>query len=62
MKDWGIALWVAALAGFLKALDRHGGLVIPRVINKSAAFAERLIPRSVIAKLVARLSRPGPAS
>ena len=46
----------------LKALDRHGGLVIPGVINKSVAFAERLIPRSVIAKLVARLSRPGPAS
>lgn len=46
----------------LKALDRHGGLVIPGVINKSAAFAERLIPRSVITKLVARLSRPGPAS
>ncbi len=46
----------------LKALDSHGGLVIPGVINKSVAFAERLIPRSVIAKLVARLSRPAPAS
>ena len=46
----------------LKALDSHGGLVIPGAINKSVAFAERLIPRSVIAKLVARLSRPAPAS
>jgi uncharacterized protein len=46
----------------LKALDSHGGLVIPGMINKSVAFAERLIPRSVIAKLVARLSRPAPAS
>jgi uncharacterized protein len=44
----------------LKALDRHGGLVIPGAINKFAAFAERLIPRSIIPKLVARLSRPRP--
>lgn len=46
----------------LRALDHHGGLVIPGVINKSVALAERLIPRTVVPKLVAKLSRPRPGS
>jgi uncharacterized protein len=42
----------------LKALDRGGGLVVPGFTNKIALFAERFIPRRVVPKLVAKMSRP----
>ncbi len=42
----------------LRALDRGGGLVIPGAINKFAAFAERFIPRSQVARLVKWISKP----
>lgn len=42
----------------LRKLDRGGGLVIPGAINKFAAFAERFIPRSKVAKLIKNLSKP----
>ena len=42
----------------LRALDRGGGLVIPGAINKFAAFAERFIPRSQVAKLIKKISKP----
>lgn len=42
----------------LEVLDRGGGLVVPGLVNKIALFVERLIPRSAIPKLVAKMSRP----
>jgi short-subunit dehydrogenase len=42
----------------LRALDRGGGLVIPGGMNKFAAFAERFIPRSQMARLVKKISKP----
>jgi len=42
----------------LRALDRGGGLVIPGAVNKFAAFAERFIPRSKVARLIKRISKP----
>ncbi|HEV7797844.1 MAG TPA: SDR family oxidoreductase [Pyrinomonadaceae bacterium] len=42
----------------LRMLDRGGGLVIPGAINKFAAFAERFIPRSKVAKLIKNISKP----
>ena len=41
----------------LETLDRGGGLVIPGVANKFAAFAERFVPRGKVARLVAKMSR-----
>jgi short-subunit dehydrogenase len=42
----------------LRALDRGGGLVIPGAINKFAAFAERFVPRSKVARLIKKISKP----
>jgi uncharacterized protein len=42
----------------LKQLDRHGGLLVPRRINKVMAFSNRLMPLQVSAKIVARAMRP----
>jgi short-subunit dehydrogenase len=41
----------------LEVFDRGGGLVIPGVANKFAAFAERFVPRGKVARLVAKMSR-----
>lgn len=46
------------VAAALRALDRSGGLVIPGGVNKFAAFAERFVPRSKVARLVKKLSKP----
>lgn len=46
----------------LGALDCGGRLVIPGMINKSVALAERLIPRTLLPRLVAKLSRPRSAT
>ena len=42
----------------LKQLDRHGGLLVPRRINKVMAFSNRLMPLKVSARIVARAMRP----
>lgn len=42
----------------LRTLDRGGGLVIPGAINKFAAFGVRFIPRSKVARLIKKLSKP----
>jgi len=42
----------------LRALDRGGGLVIPGGMNKFAAFAERFVPRSKVARLIKKISKP----
>jgi short-subunit dehydrogenase len=42
----------------LQRLDRGGGLVVPRFINKLMAFSNRLMPLHVAAKLVKRAMRP----
>ncbi len=41
----------------LHALERGGGLVIPGAVNKFAAFAERFIPRSKVARLIKKISK-----
>jgi short-subunit dehydrogenase len=46
------------VAESLRVLDRGGGLVIPGTVNKLAAFAERFVPRSKVARLVKKLSQP----
>lgn len=42
----------------LRKLERGGGLLIPGGVNKFAAFAERFIPRSKIARLITKISKP----
>ncbi|HEY8188333.1 MAG TPA: SDR family oxidoreductase [Pyrinomonadaceae bacterium] len=42
----------------LRAYDRGGGLVVPGAMNKFAAFAERFIPRSKVARLIKKISKP----
>jgi len=42
----------------LRALARGGGLVVPGKVNKFAVFAERFVPRSKIARVIKRLSKP----
>lgn len=41
----------------LLALEKSGGLTIPGFTNKFSIFAQRLIPRRVVPKLVAKMSR-----
>jgi uncharacterized protein len=42
----------------LRAFDRSGGLVIPRFMNKMSIFSQRLVPRSTVARITAKLFRP----
>lgn len=42
----------------LKQLERGGGLVVPRFVNKASVFAQRFIPRGTLAKLLATMSKP----
>jgi len=42
----------------LRALDRGGGLVVPRLLNKSMIFVQRFCPRETVAKFAARIFRP----
>jgi len=42
----------------LEALDRGGGLVIPRLLNKLSVFVQRFGPRETVASLAARAFRP----
>ncbi len=41
----------------LKALDRGGGLVISRLMNKLGVFSQRFVPRSLVVKVAARIFR-----
>ena len=47
----------AVVTEALRALERGGGLVIPGAMNKFAAFAERFVPRSKVARLVKKISK-----
>jgi len=42
----------------LKALDRGGGLVVPRLFNKVGVFVQRFVPRSLVMRVAANLFRP----
>ena len=42
----------------LKALDRGGGLTIPRLLNNLGLFAQRFLPRSLVVKVTAGMFRP----
>ncbi len=44
------------VAEALRALD-HGGLVVPRLMNKAGVFAQRFVPRSWVVKTAARIFR-----
>jgi uncharacterized protein len=46
------------VAESLEKLASGGGLVVPRLVNKVSIFWQRLVPRSVVPKLLARFSRP----
>jgi short-subunit dehydrogenase len=41
----------------LQVLANGGGLTVPGALNKFSVFAQRLMPRSLVPKLVARFSR-----
>ncbi len=42
----------------LGKLDSGGGLVVPRRSNRGLLFAQRLLPRTLVPRLIARGSRP----
>lgn len=42
----------------LAQIDRKGGLVVPRLVNKAMAFSNRLMPLGLSARTVARVTRP----
>jgi uncharacterized protein len=42
----------------LLQMDRGGGLVVPRLINKAMVFSNRLMPLHLSARTVARATRP----
>src|ERR1700733_5625494 len=41
----------------LRALANGGGLIVPGTLNKFSVFAQRLIPRKIVPRLVARMSK-----
>ena len=41
----------------LRVLANGGGLTVPGALNKFSVFAQRLIPRKVVPRLVAKLSK-----
>ncbi len=42
----------------LRALERGGGLVVPRILNKLSVIIQRLVPRELVAKFAAKVFRP----
>lgn len=46
------------VAEALAKLASGGGLVVPRLVNKASIFWQRLVPRRVVPRLLARMSRP----
>jgi short-subunit dehydrogenase len=41
----------------LKALDRRGGMVVPRFLNKLGVFVQRFAPRGLVVRITARMFR-----
>jgi short-subunit dehydrogenase len=41
----------------LRVLANAGGLTVPGALNKFSVFAQRLMPRSLVPRLVAKFSR-----
>jgi uncharacterized protein len=41
----------------LRVLANGGGLTVPGALNKFSVFAQRLIPRRVVPRLIAKISR-----
>lgn len=41
----------------LRALDRGGGLVVPRLLNRLGVFVERFVPRSWVRQVAGRMHR-----
>jgi short-subunit dehydrogenase len=52
----------AVAAAALDALERGGGLVVPRLINKLSVMVQRLVPRELVAKFAAKIFRPPSSS
>jgi uncharacterized protein len=48
----------AVVRAALKALDRKGGLVVPRLVNKFSIVSQRLLSRQRVAKIAARMFGP----
>jgi short-subunit dehydrogenase len=48
----------AVVEAALAALERGGGLVVPRLINKLSITVQRLMPRELVTKFAARIFRP----
>jgi len=46
------------VAEALKQLELGGGLVVPRFVNKASVFWQRFVPRSLVPKILAKMSRP----
>lgn len=46
------------VAAALRGLDRGGGLVVPRFLNKASVFVQRFVPRGAVMKVSADLFRP----
>jgi uncharacterized protein len=42
----------------LNGLDRGGGMVVPRFSNKLTVSVQRLLPRTLVPRIIARMSRP----
>jgi uncharacterized protein len=47
---------VAGIA--LRQLERGGGLVVPRKVNKATVFAQRFLPLELVPRLAAKLQKP----
>ena len=41
----------------LRVLANGGGLTVPGALNKFSVFAQRLIPRRIVPRLVAKMSK-----
>jgi short-subunit dehydrogenase len=50
------------VAAALRALDRGGGLVVPRTLNQLSVFVQRFLPRALVARIAGNIFRPGPIS
>ncbi len=48
----------AVVQAALAALERGGGLVVPRILNKLSIVVQRLVPRELVAKFAAKIFRP----
>jgi short-subunit dehydrogenase len=49
--------YVEIVQDALRTLEKGGGLTVPGALNKFTVFAQRLIPRRLIPRLVAKMSR-----